>query len=134
MSQHHDTDHNPEDLYEPFYAMSYPWLGIFGFIHPYAEILTFGASLAAGPFMAGWGTILTFTDGPGWLGATLVALFGLGGIGGFGVFIGAKRTVWMHRYTRLTGTNPAFGDPANKHPRTETLGRLARHYWTGKFW
>src|SRR5690625_4712847 len=54
MTQTHD--HDPEDLYEPFRVLSFPKWGIFGYAHPYTEIIVYPAGLAAVIF----GTTIAF--------------------------------------------------------------------------
>jgi len=129
MTQTHD--HDPEDLYEPFRVLSFPKWGIFGYAHPYTEIIVYPAGLAAVIF----GTTIAFLimlDGfmmaiPVFLFLLFVCALAAGGI-----FAAVKRVAWYHRYMRITGVKPTLGDPANQYPNADTLPFWQRIYWKGK--
>jgi len=128
MADNHQANHDRADLYEPYWYMSYPRWGIFGYAHPYAEILVYGPGMAFGLFMGGWSIIRAFTDTPVALIPGAVALFGIAGIGGFGLLQGIIRTIWLHRYIKATGVKPVLGDPANKPPGYDDRGWFARSF------
>ena len=123
--------HDPEDLYEPFRNYSFPKWGIFGYAHPYTEIIMFTAGLAAMIF----GTVLAFLimlEGmivaiPVFLLCLCACAIGVGAI-----YIAVKRVAWYRRYIRITGHKPTLGDPANQYPNVDTLPFWPRFYWKGK--
>src|SRR5699024_2955260 len=109
-------DHDPEDLYEPYYAMSYPWMGIFGDPHPLPNFIFFGIVLIVGVTMSVLTIPRIISEGLAPLPFLLIMVFGMVPIGLYGLYAAYKRYTWRRRYERITGTKPAFGDPANKPP------------------
>jgi len=122
------TTHDPEDLYEPFRQWSFPWLGIFGHVHPYPNFLVFGLCFISGVGGTGWGITLAFIDSPAALMPAAVGLFGMCPVGVWGLYTAFVRATWMRRYERITGAKPVFGDPANKPPGYDDRGWFA---WAG---
>src|SRR5699024_8377543 len=109
-----------EDLYEPFRNYSFPKWGIFGYAHPYTEIIVYPVLLAAMIFITSL-MFLIMIEGT----AIAIPAFLLGicacAIGAGAIYIAAKRVSWYRRYTRITGVKPTLGDPANQYPNADNL-------------
>src|SRR5699024_4460861 len=124
-------DHDPEDLYEPFRVLSFPKWGIFGYAHPYTEIIVYPAGLAATIF----GTVLAFLimiEGLIIAIPAFILLLFVCAMAAAGIFAAMKRVPWYRRYTRITGHKPTLGAPANQYPNVDTLPFWPRIYWKGK--
>ena len=124
----HETDHEPADLYEPFRQFSFPWLGIFGHVHPYPNFIVFSIPFGLGIFMSGWILIRSIAENLALLGLIPLFLIGWSGVGAYGLYTAFVRAAWMRRYERITGAKPVFGDPANKPPDFDDRGWFARRF------
>ena len=124
-------DHEPADLYEPFRNYSFPKWGIFGYAHPYTEIIMYPILLAAMLFIT---TLMFLAMLDGALVVVPVFILGLctcaATVGA--IYIAVKRVAWYRRFTRITGHKPTLGDPANQYPNVDTLPFWPRFYWKGK--
>jgi len=121
-------DHEPADLYEPFRQWSFPWLGIFGHVHPYPNFIVFSIPFGLGIFMSGWILIRSIAENLALLGLIPLFLIGWSGVGAYGLYTAFVRAAWMRRYERITGAKPVFGDPANKPPDFDDRGWFARRF------
>src|SRR5699024_8941596 len=79
-------DHEPADLYEPFRQWSFPWLGMFGHVHPYPNFIVFSIPFGLGIFMSGWILIRSIAENLALLGLIPLFLIGWSGVGAYGLY------------------------------------------------